>query len=1831
YPALEEKSRILHEIGNTLRNIDIKSKKYLISKAPLADESFGQREIAKGEIPSGGTVPLNKIVDHTQIIPVNYTKPINFPKDSIPLPVPGKLLQSDEIDSLAQRFDKFPRASLEEFRAWTAKVLPEPNFLRALNAQDAESMLTSLTNIAQKLEMAKLDDKEVALALIETAAIADHLLKNANDIPAGAHLPIHQMIKQLQTSGSVNIDSFHPQMLNQADEISKDPAKLLFNEALLQRKATLTPKSQSKNYEYAWIHGAGGIPWETIKLMTIKVKSLLPLQVKHAVPEWETLSLGEILNAFYDYQYTGPLKAVRELAEIQARFSAKILTSNVMKFAEELASHFPAEPQMVIDAIHRWSRTFNPSTIDRTTLELLSQKQRIALIDSFGQITQSFVSANFQIGTLLPAPETMLRFIELLTMTDKIMAYSTDREMTRFQVPMNDFLTIIKGNNPFFRTYDPLYETTTLQSIKNWLLERERFQLNEGSELYNPLFTEFPGFFNPAMPHDYYNYHTLYTIHLASLLTADHEDGHRLDDFRGSVNRGGMGANINNEDAIIAFEAYADANFVSPKTGEKMPSWFNSIKVMTHFSYHTLYRGFIKHNGDIYPDTFKPDYSLDRKYYDWSNYKITEVHSSLNGILAENFALHPEIPDGLTKGHLFSHLELPITDQGINKKLRDIHLNSIVTNPQISWAIGNIHAGINFLPREIYDLNVAMTKETESDRSIYSSDNYRKKWSMRGVAPLQAFLTISTYLEHPEWLTHIDEQIEFLNLLFDPGLLWNHLQEGGGVGPQAEADLSKFLHTQYLVHNKNPELQAYFAEVGIRLNQYSAAARESAPDIYINIPVPEELEALANLPKKMLARKGLPTEERSIYGALYAISYIDKPALDSKEMIEFLQGMFAYRSNDPLRMVNILHIDRQIDSLLERIQPELMEALYPKGQFDQNILKQILSDTVDTNKIILIPSSSHPLIFSDAENTMSINLQEGTYIQVGKEGLSIPMEARFSSAFKAVHGTTNYRSKVIDRFTFQFIDNQGYTNLIQKNSKTNDWNLYRQFEDSTTPFQSVTASWMQGKPWLKSKAMLNQYTHWHRQGVSSFFGENVKPEVRLLDREGKLAFKVELTGKDGHEIKRIIKANSSVGELVLADIDQDAYAWARQFEDAGFIHAWISSETGMGQQIEFLRAGNEGLQFSWKNNHWQLDSTPQYHVAKRQINPLFAQQTNYLLLETEKGEQRLLIPRQKPKIDMDYNLANIPFDRQPTVLIAQRMLTLEKNSKTGKFESSDVETNLYLAMLQLGHRNYRDAHSLLNVLAHSEKGRFNDAEMEILDWIIESSSLPLDETPQSIAIRTFAALVKSRNIEKNPLNNGKDHYEIPPPLKKDYLKHIQGLSELRMPPDDEARLFLNGILSGDMPVMETIAELQISDPENARKAVDVAIQQKNYNKTIDLGSFVTPSDSSSIALNSPRPDIISSELFNELIRVEKKTTGLQDLSAQTSAIFDYESDWYKKLSGPTQEFFKSVESGVHQFQKTRDSDSYHLLDADKFNALLKTMEIDQRELSMEMVRLRFKILDLANSPPSDVREAQLLKLQRESGIAKPVTFEMLIDAFIKNDLRHYRSLNPNMSIEQATELDQALQTFVDIVPEWEFRQRLNQSMQTVIEAKENPERLQGALKGFVKAKNSIRLFPHEAKRLMKVMEYQTGTYYHKGQVDSLGTLGLPGLETSATSNSDRISGVHRITVGAGKTSRLLPSLLQYYAEEGKLALAIMPEAQLTSAGREFSHIMQEVYIKPTLELQFTLKDANTENLEAILKKMKTAITQGSPVLTSGKSLRVLRNLFVNNNVELIKG
>lgn len=1795
--ALTEKTRILREIGKSLRKAQFKARKN--RKAPTPSDSIKNK--AAGEIPPLSR-PLQKeeanIQDHSK----DYVQPLKVMPDTKLVQVPpGKLLSASEVNGLLARFDSEPHLAFQGFRSWTSKILEDPTALNGLPPQESMEMIHSLSQITSQIQKTNEEDnRDIAAALVEAAVVADTLMGNLPEFK-DARLPIPQMIHELKKNGALD------PRLNAIAENLSDHKTFFFEEAI-------------RDY-YHIRDDTYGESWQIIRLK--RTNAPRPPHVTFLLQNYPERFKRDLTKTYYtETNFVTPSNPtfmhLKKIVENNARFSAKLLTESLVNFANELDIHAVEQPLEVIKAVRLWSAA-NPLKINRGTLEMMSEPQRVEILEALGKISQTFLAANFRASKMLPDPETLVTNLQFLTFADQVMSYSPNEKLNLNGLPLGSFIEFF-NENLFFRTFDPKSDLI-LQDIKDWLLERKQ----DFRTWRQPLFGKFDGFFNPN-PQFMWETEILNSIKLPGTLTDN-------------VPFLSLSFNQLASEFAQGIEAYVNPDYVFPN-GKTVPPWYYSLRDLCYATYHTMRSGFFNPAGDKAPaNSFQPVYSVHSNGFFSFTTDKRYIDHRLTGVGIEDLARYPEIPDGTTRGHLFAHLEAPIEEPGVIKAIRDtlLHPRSRTTvthyhssEYQDDWTVQTTYdykPGISPPVRDIFDLNTAMVQNAEADRS-YSSDDFRVKWSMRGEQGLQSFLAISTYMENPEWLTHPTEQIEFLNLLFDPGLLYHHLQEPNGIGPKAEADLAKFFYNQFKIHHDKKELQVFFVEAAVRLHHYSEAARKASPKIYEGIPVPIELEALFQLPKKILAKSDISENERSAYGALQALTFLTHQQLTPAATIEFLNGVLFHRAYAPLNMVNDLNIDRQLNRMFEHFEPTIIQTLYPEGTLREERLHQILKGVVRTEGKVFKASETNPLIFQDAEGEVEINLQEGTVIEKGREGASLPGEARLSQAYASLYGNAAHRAKSLNRNTFQFTDEKGFKNVIQKGSDRK-WHLYREFPDSPELYKFISTDWTawdaaskSQKPikWLQSDWMLSQYSHWYREGTN--------PEIRLLDRTGALAFRVDLGGENGRTVKGIYKTDHEGKEYLLADIEQAGLEWLRQFEDPGFVHVWLSPETHKEDHAELPRFG---IRLTNRGGKWRLDNAPQYFVAPRQIHPLFPEQTNFLLLKSAKGEQRLLFPRQTPVRSEDLALtANIKFDTKQGLPLSQKILSADKNPKTGQFEGADVESNLYLSMLHLAQSDYGRARELLLRIADHES-RFTKEETEILDWMIDASNLPPNDTPQFIAIRTLAAQIKSHNIEKNRISS-EDKYDVPKEIINQYLQVREGLSGLRLPVTEECQLFKHHILIGDVPIDEALAVMQANDPIAAREALDKALPQLLLsgkfarNEVLRLGEMKTSSGPVYGSIAPARGPVISSEELIEFLEVEpsQATPQREGLPPSMTQIFDYKAEWFLKLPAPTQEFFRNYEMGVQKYLESRDQNHYRLTNPEKLSQKRAALEINLKERTLEMERLRLSILDLANPVPKDKHKAKQYALQLESGTIQPVSFDQLINAFGVNNLHFYQTLNPEIDLLQAEKIDQALQTFIDLVPEWEHEKQLIEALQAV--EKTQGDNAQAQIRNLVSLVQGRRQLPSDVQRLMKVMEYQTGTYYRGAQVESLGRLGIPGL--GSTPQGEEKSAVHRITVGAGKTSRLLPTLSRYYAEEGKLALAIMPEAQLASAGKEFSYTMKTVYGVSTVELEFT-RSTNSVQHAATLKKLNKAILKGRPVLTSGKSLRVLRNLYVESYINYI--
>lgn len=1819
--AYAEKTRILQDMDLQLQRTQIKLQRKLRAQSPtVADESDGWRISSFGKVPETYQ-PLEMTLNSGEKFQTTYIPSLQLSPLEIPVKSEGRVRQFSEL--LVQLKDVASSSkidleiALQTVHGLSAALGRSPQSLDSLSQPEILGLLTHFSDITGKMMDAVGDEQEVALALTEAVVIADLLMDRLGDSAMqGGHLPVHQLVSQMQNNALFSIEI--PKHLTERAAVTSkvDRAKLFFGEAITTRQAVMYGSDEMYTT----------LSWGVLRLKRPGYEAPAHIQyqpLKGRESSNNKCEPSEFLDGEGKPYFNQMQAMVRRAAHYQAKVLAARLNDSSMKITQALRD----DPKGVIAGAMDWTQFLNPSVISEMTLEMMTQEQSRQVIESLGRISQAIFSAHFLEGSPFADPKAMVSMLELLALTDKVLAYSNEREHNYYQLPWVDFDEFLHSGNPFFRTFDPAMDLR-LQGIRSWFAERKNGDVNL-SYITQLAFDNFQGFFNPnyenVLDDDNHPIGDVGGTYELPISYSHFSMTHKLADLKGYYFLGNAGRHGHLDETAMkkniapAIEAFCNRDYQfkeDPRSHYQsgfygtVPQWYYSARDLTHMTYHMMRSGFPLGYQNSDSKAFVPTYE---HYYG-------AVKSSLLGVSPMALIQNPHIPDGHTRGHLFSHLEPRIESEGPIRDIRTLYMQPRQSDHPYS-------PGIHPLPRLVHDINIVMTEDVESKRGSYSSEAYLAKYALRAQPELQIHSTTGHYISNADWfdLTPVAEQIEFLSLLFDPGLLLKYLQKPSDVGPNGEKDLAHLFYQQYQIRNKKPDEQLYFAELGVRLYQYSALARKLSPEVYAQHPVPSELQQLFDLPKKKSTQKGLSDGERSSYAGLHALTFKtqDKVAMTDEAIIDFLRAVFTYRAYAPIPLVNVMHIDRHIDEMLKEKESQIIAVLYPAGILDHDRIRAALEGIVDLG-VKDIGSTNNPLEITDKEGTVSINLREGTVAVKGREGIPLPSEARLSNAYKRIHGGVAYRAKAVDHRTYQFQDGQGIANTIQKGAKDQQWRLYRDL-DGGELFQMVSNDWsvwnertgmMEPLPWLNSRWMLTEYTHWHRGGKAG--------EVRLLDQQGNLSYRISLKG---NAIDKIFKVHAGQQELHLADIMHSDYAWTHLLEDPAYVHVWLSKDQA-GRQIEFPRLGKEGVHFTWKDERWKLDSDPQYSVVERQVNPLFLGQKNFLHLKSETKAERLLIPRQRPVWEPG---KAVSFDRQTDQSVPQTILSMEKNLKTGKFERTTSEANSYLAMLHFAYGDYARAHQILLGLDHTT--RFSEQEVEVLNWIIDAhNQLHRDDFAPAIAVRTAAAYVRRLNVEKHAKmfvdstnREVVEKYEVPPQLKRLYIRSMDGVSDLRLPVQEELRLF-NEHLDVDFSA-ETLAKMRMINPQAARQALMTQLPKILYgenNIRIDLPeTFAQPLSVERVA---SLPEIMTPEQFNSMVLIEKIP---RNISQAVTSIFDFKDKWFKGLPGPSLDWFKKFEKGVLAYHESRNFNRYTLKDRNALVAKKKELEVSYNALAIQMERLKLKILSLANPRPANDADISQYKLQIQSGVRSLVDFEQLNAAFKPDDVLSYFQLNSLLNEEQAIVLDKALQEYKDMGPYWSHHRALISAAKDVLEASSGE--MQGALRNFETVVHSGRQFSDDAPRIMKELEYQTESYYRKGQVENLAEIGMEGLVNSP---SEASSSVHRITVGAGKTSRLLTTILESFISEGKLALAVMPEAQLAGPGEDFIYIMKTVYGVSTEKLAFSRNDVSIATLEAHLKTIEEAVVNGNAVLCSGESLRILRNLFVDHfdiyNKEVLK-
>lgn len=164
-----------------------------------------------------------------------------------------------------------------------------------------------------------------------------------------------------------------------------------------------------------------------------------------------------------------------------------------------------------------------------------------------------------------------------------------------------------------------------------------------------------------------------------------------------------------------------------------------------------------------------------------------------------------------------------------------------------------------------------------------------------------------------------------------------------------------------------------------------------------------------------------------------------------------------------------------------------------------------------------------------------------------------------------------------------------------------------------------------------------------------------------------------------------------------------------------------------------------------------MSTKPEFHLAKIQSPPKnFSQLSGYLKIENKIDETKYLFPKGPISIES----ARGAFKREVKPDLSKNQneyfIFTEKN---GQLIGENPEQHLYLAYLNLAHKNYEAAASLLKQYLVGKPLGFSDSERAVYSWMMNLIKEGKDSSPQAFSIALQATYLQMRNLPIDaPLN-----------------------------------------------------------------------------------------------------------------------------------------------------------------------------------------------------------------------------------------------------------------------------------------------------------------------------------------------------------------------------------------------------------------------------------------------------------------------------------------------
>ena len=412
-------------------------------------------------------------------------------------------------------------------------------------------------------------------------------------------------------------------------------------------------------------------------------------------------------------------------------------------------------------------------------------------------------------------------------------------------------------------------------------------------------------------------------------------------------------------------------------------------------------------------------------------------------------------------------------------------------------------------------------------------------------------------------------------------------------------------------------------------------------------------------------------------------------------------------------------------------------------------------------------------------------------------------------------------------------------------------------------------------------------------------------------------------------------------------------------------------------------------------------------------------------------------------------------------------------------------------------------------------------------------------------------------------------------------------------------------------------------PSDTTQKIEVTPQKKEKLQQLQLPYELC------VALYKPS-SLMSSPIEN-LDAYVQQVSPYHSLEASTSVQDELSLVFDQKVSSrlPKSEF-KSVQNSLEVLKKmqTDSNTRYHITDFQKLGTLRYQLNHQISEGQDLLSEKETILLQKANKPPSPVIEHTKQHLQEVTQETQPITLDHLIYLFLQHDMALFYKANPNLSPDEISTLTHEIMDYLIQSTHLQHLQRLSNQIQAIQEAETsgvNEDELSLIIQEFVKSASTTRTYKVEEHPSYLVFEHYMGILMRPDQVQILDLLQF---NEGQIGNPKMLGKVVEMIMGAGKTSVLLPILLNMIADGDHLAMAILPEALMPSMSKELMNRLGPSFNQKIHVIEFERDIPNlTEKLERTLSQLNSITENREALLMTSSSIQSLYLKFVETLFE----